>query len=226
MLGRLAQPNWACAPHITAFLVRCWLTSACCPVVHFSCFALAGRRHTVAKAREKATQLAPDLHTILLGGDNILASASQELLGTAAILSMATNQKRTPVLVRTVRTRDLLEVYIAVPGRRTGRPKAKTSATVAKPVGGSDSWSLALEDRGVFAYGVRRKLLEEGWSCRPWDDTGKGFCHRDWRSLVDNMRPKEGRTVKLARSTTNTWDSRAQKRPSSKDADIQWQMQT
>lgn len=190
----------------TAYAIECSPAAAHrdTPVAWFVLHLHVCSRTTVAKAREKAEQLAPNLERIMAGESQ---SISLELLGTAAILSMANSMS----MVRTTQLGGdklkMLEVHILVPWRRRGRPAKAESAlpTPASP----DSWELQPEDRGVFAYGVRRVLAQRGWSASPWDDAGNGICKKEWRSFVDSRRPG-GRVVKLRPSTIRTWDTRAQ----------------
>ena len=125
-------------------------------------------RTTVTKAREKAEQLAPTLARIMAGDAR---SITLELLGSAAILSMADSA----ALVRASERADgIVEILIRVTQRRRGRPKAAPATPALAVPTGPDSWSLQPEDRGVFAYGVRRVMAQQGWSCSPWDDCGNG----------------------------------------------------
>ena len=163
-------------------------------------------RTTVTKAREKAEQLAPTLARIMAGDAR---SITLELLGSAAILSMADSA----ALVRASERADgIVEILIRVTQRRRGRPKAAPATPALAVPTGPGSWSLQPEDRGVFAYGVRRVLAQQGWSCSPWDDCGNGTPRKEWRSLVDSRRPTNSSTpTRLRPSTIHTWDTRAQR---------------
>ena len=100
------------------------------------------------KARDRAVHLSPFLQHLPTTNDALSRFTNLELLGTAAILSMADN-KGQPELVRTSEQDDMLEIFIRTSSRRPGRPAdvaSLSSATAAnEATGGTESdvtWSL------------------------------------------------------------------------------------
>jgi hypothetical protein len=172
-------------------------------------------RTSVAKARERAAQIAPALAAVRSGAHDL------ELMGTAAILALDGGG-----LVRTAPASEggAVELYLKVTARRRGRPAADDAPAAAQapavgvchePAGGAPpegAWTLEPADRGVFCYGVRRVLAQQGWSCAPWDDTGSGVCDKAWRRLVDNRKPTPERKRRSpGKEKIQLWDDRAQK---------------